>query len=106
MLDIANLSILSDLVTKAGSTVVDNMSTENLEEIKPRQQQKAKTKVAKAKALLRKGIKTNTRLVFDEEGNVGVVGALHKLYFNSEQFHRFWDPSSIRLVVMIPLIKL
>ena len=56
---------------KKGSSVVDSMSTENLEEIQPRQPKtKAKTKVAKAKALLRKGIKTNTKIVFDEEGNV------------------------------------
>jgi hypothetical protein len=47
------------------------MSTDNLEEIQPRQPKtKAKTKVAKAKALLRKGIKTNTKIIFDEEGNV------------------------------------
>ena len=54
--------------------MVDSMSTENLEEIGPRQPKgKPKTKVAKAKALLRKGIVANTKIVFDEEGNVSCV---------------------------------
>lgn len=60
-----------DILIKKGSSVVDSMSTENLEEIGPRQPKgKPKTKVAKAKALLRKGIVANTKIVFDEEGNV------------------------------------
>ena len=56
---------------KKGSSVMDSLSTENLEELQPRQtKKKAKTKVAKAKALLKKGIKVNTKIMFDEEGNV------------------------------------
>ena len=58
-----------DILIKKHSELVDNMSTEDLEVAKPRQP-KAKTKVAKAKALIRKGIKTNTKIIFDEEGNV------------------------------------
>ncbi|KAL5266020.1 hypothetical protein ACHWQZ_G006616 [Mnemiopsis leidyi] len=60
-----------DILIKKGSSVVDSMSTENLEEIQPRvPKTKAKTRVAKAKALLRKGIVANTKITFDEEGNV------------------------------------
>ena len=60
-----------DILIKKDSSVVDSMLTENLEEIQPRiPKTKAKTRVAKAKALLRKGIKTNTKITFDEEGNV------------------------------------
>ena len=60
------------MLVKKSSTVMEEMSTENLEEIGPRQtRKKPKTKVAKAKSLLRKGIKTNTKIIFDDEGNVG-----------------------------------
>ena len=70
--DKLNINLLrDDILIKKDSSVVDSMSTENLEEIQPRiPKTKAKTRVAKAKALLRKGIKTNTKITFDEEGNV------------------------------------
>eukprot|EP00116_Pleurobrachia_bachei_P000661 sb/3460923/ len=60
-----------DILVKKDSSVMDSLSTDNLEALQPRQtKKKAKSKVAKAKALLKKGIKVNTKISFDEEGNV------------------------------------
>ena len=60
-----------DILIKSSTATLDSLSTEDLETILPRQPKgKAKTKVAKAKALLRKGIKANIKITFDEEGNV------------------------------------
>ena len=65
------INFRDDILVKKNSDVMEEISTENLEKIVPRQpKKKVKTKVAKAKALLRKGIKTNTKILFDEEGNV------------------------------------
>jgi len=49
--------------------VLDDISTEGLEPV-PVREGKIKTKVAKAKALLAKGIKTNIKITFDDEGEV------------------------------------
>ena len=51
--------------------IQEEISTEGLGPV-PTREGKVKTKVAKAKALLRKGIKTNIKITFDEEGEVGI----------------------------------